>query len=48
MALFLLRHGADINVVTPKGHTAFDFASEVADFEIMKYYIQAQVSDTRF
>ncbi|KAK4321659.1 hypothetical protein Pmani_007552 [Petrolisthes manimaculis] len=44
MAKFLVQCGADMNKVTHRGYTAFDFASEMLDTDIMRIFIEAQMS----
>lgn len=44
MAKFLVQCGADISKVSHRGYTAFDFASEMLDTDIMRIFIEAQVS----
>lgn len=44
MAKFLVQCGADIGKVTHRGCTAYDFASEMLDTEMMRLFVEAQVS----
>ncbi|XP_069995120.1 ankyrin repeat and SAM domain-containing protein 6 isoform X1 [Penaeus vannamei] len=44
MAKFLIQCGADANKVTHRGYTAFDFASEMLDTDVMRIFVEAQLS----
>lgn len=44
MAKFLVQCGADIGKVTHRGYTAFDFATEMLDTEMMRIFVEAQMT----
>lgn len=44
IAKFLVQCGADIGKVTHRGYTAYDFASEMLDTDMMHVFVEAQVS----
>ena len=48
MAKFLVQCGADIGKVTHRGYTAYDFATEMLDTEMMRIFVEAQVSVFNF
>ncbi|XP_076068299.1 ankyrin repeat and SAM domain-containing protein 6-like [Oratosquilla oratoria] len=43
MAKFLIHCGAEINIATPKGYTAGDFAGEMLDVDILKLLMEEDV-----
>ncbi|XP_045621418.1 ankyrin repeat and SAM domain-containing protein 6 isoform X2 [Procambarus clarkii] len=43
MAKFLIQCGADISKVSHKGYTAFDFAKEMLDIDVMRIFAEAQM-----
>lgn len=43
IAKFLVQCGADIGKVTHRGYTAYDFASEMLDTDMMHIFVEAQV-----
>ncbi|KAK8750230.1 hypothetical protein OTU49_015326, partial [Cherax quadricarinatus] len=43
MAKFLIQCGADISKVSQKGYTAFDFAKEMLDIDVMRIFAEAQM-----
>lgn len=43
IAKFLVQWGADIGRVTHRGYTAYDFASEMLDTDMMYVFVEAQV-----
>lgn len=43
MAKFLVQCGVDIGKVTHRGCTAYDFASEMLDTEMMRIFVEVQV-----
>ncbi|KAG0726574.1 Ankyrin repeat and SAM domain-containing protein 6 [Chionoecetes opilio] len=44
MARFLVQCGADIGLATHRGYTAYDFASEMLDTEMMRVFVEAQMN----
>uniref|UniRef100_A0A0P4WIN6 Uncharacterized protein n=1 Tax=Scylla olivacea TaxID=85551 RepID=A0A0P4WIN6_SCYOL len=44
MAKFLVQCGADIGKVTHRGYTAYDFATEMLDTEMMRIFVEAQMN----
>ncbi|XP_071537835.1 ankyrin repeat and SAM domain-containing protein 6-like [Panulirus ornatus] len=44
MAKFLIQCGADITKVSLRGYTAFDFASEMLNIDVMQIFVEAQMT----
>ncbi|XP_066989494.1 ankyrin repeat and SAM domain-containing protein 6-like [Macrobrachium rosenbergii] len=44
LAKLLIKCGADTNKVAHRGYTAYDFASETLDIDIMSIFVEAQMS----